>query len=580
MKKSTLALSVAAAIMGFAGNAMAISTLNQPATTATVVERNADGIGHQLVIPYFSTQNGNVTLLNITNTDQVNAKLVKVRFRGAANSDDIFDFTLALSPGDVWTASVGQDVTTGKSLLRTTDTSCVIPANVKSTSGQAFLTDRVDPTPAAGSKENETREGYVEIIQMADVPVPTLAIGSLALGKAYAAMTAAEKATTLYGQIKHVPNGAPLCDDTTLNTLIGTDFATVAAANTNGLTQTSGGLTADWVIMNQTTTAAWSGSALAFEARLVAGGAPALGNIAFWPQKSGTPIQFTSTGATLAELGRNDFTADPIFVSNTVAIQQFDLPDLSTAYTTVDNALANVANNAVSAGTGGAAQNRADLLSAQLAVKSITTPFVTNSGIAGATDIVFSQPTRRFSVGVNYKAAAVAPATTVGNNVTTTTGALASAVFRAPVGNWTAAATGSAYYDTTDLTLTGRQACLNNLTKNTYYDREENTPTTPQSAFVISPGILTTTQAIPVCGEDAIVSINGATGGSALSASVAKTNLTTNTGYDLGYFVISTNRNNAVGGANLGLPIAGFTASRVANGAVNYGFTSQHKVTR
>ena len=62
------------------------------ATTATVLQPTPDGIGHILLVPYFSTNNGNTTLLSIVNTDVTNGKAVKVRFRSAANSDDIFDF--------------------------------------------------------------------------------------------------------------------------------------------------------------------------------------------------------------------------------------------------------------------------------------------------------------------------------------------------------------------------------------------------------------------------------------------------------------------------------------------------------
>ena len=574
MKKSTLALSVAAAIagFGFAGSAMAIGTLAQPLTTATVVERNPDGLGHQLVVPYFSTQAGNVTLLNITNTDKINGKLVKVRFRGGANSDDIFDFTLALSPADVWTAAVSQDPTTGVSTLRTTDTSCVVPSAVKASTGALFLTDRVDPVPASGTVANQTREGYVEIIQMADIPVPTVAIGGInnaGGAKAYAAMTAAEAALTLYGQIKHPANGAPSCNETVLNALIGTDTAVLTGAgntaNGKGLDHPTGGLTADWVIMNQTSTAAWSGVAAAFEARVAAGGASGLGNITFWPQKNGTPLLV----GTPALLGLNDSTSDPIFVSGVVPIQNFDLPDLSTAYTSVDNNAADVLNNAGAAVNTGAAFSRADLLSAQIAVRSITNSFVTNSGIAGATDFVFAQPTRRYSVGVNYKASTGS----VGNNVVTTTGAVASAVFRDVKGTWATPAIGSAYFTSTNEELTSRQVCLNSLGTTEIFDREENQANS-STGFVISPG--PSAAQFQLCGEIAVLSFNsgGTSAGSALNASVVRKDITNATGFDLGWARFdTTNGGNA-------LPIIGYSASRVANGAVNYGFTAGHKVTR
>ncbi|MEY2953103.1 MAG: hypothetical protein RLZZ401_1190, partial [Pseudomonadota bacterium] len=51
-------------------------------TSANQLVVNADGIGHQLIVPYFSAQNGNTTLLSIVNLDNLNGKAVKVRFRG------------------------------------------------------------------------------------------------------------------------------------------------------------------------------------------------------------------------------------------------------------------------------------------------------------------------------------------------------------------------------------------------------------------------------------------------------------------------------------------------------------------
>ncbi|WP_289241474.1 hypothetical protein [Delftia sp.] len=59
-------------------------------------------------MPYFTAQNGNITVLHLMNTDTFNGKAVKVRFRGAANSDDLMDFQVFLSPQDVWTAAVTQ----------------------------------------------------------------------------------------------------------------------------------------------------------------------------------------------------------------------------------------------------------------------------------------------------------------------------------------------------------------------------------------------------------------------------------------------------------------------------------------
>ncbi|MBK9219239.1 MAG: hypothetical protein IPL70_12975 [Uliginosibacterium sp.] len=118
MKMKFLALSVALALGGVAGTANAAITVQQ------------DGIGHSLVVPYFTTQSGQHTYLNIVNTDTINGKAVKVRFRGALDSDDIFDFQVFLSPGDVWVADV-QPTADGKgTALFTSDNSCTPPKNV------------------------------------------------------------------------------------------------------------------------------------------------------------------------------------------------------------------------------------------------------------------------------------------------------------------------------------------------------------------------------------------------------------------------------------------------------------------
>src|SRR5256885_2948050 len=87
MKKNVLALSIATMIggLGFAGAASAALTVNE------------SGTGHILVVPYYTAQNGNATVFHLTNTDLVNGKAVKVRFRGASNSDDVLDFQVFLS---------------------------------------------------------------------------------------------------------------------------------------------------------------------------------------------------------------------------------------------------------------------------------------------------------------------------------------------------------------------------------------------------------------------------------------------------------------------------------------------------
>ena len=102
MQKTTLALAAVALVSGATH-----------AAPATQFKEAFDGVGHMLIVPYYTAQAGNATLLNIVNTDKVNGKAVKVRFRGASNADDVFNFTLFLSPGDVWAAEISQNPATG-----------------------------------------------------------------------------------------------------------------------------------------------------------------------------------------------------------------------------------------------------------------------------------------------------------------------------------------------------------------------------------------------------------------------------------------------------------------------------------
>jgi hypothetical protein len=553
MKKSTLALSIAAAIGSFglvgAANAQ--------------MKVNGDGIGQQLVFPYFTAQGDNATMLSITNTDTINGKLVKVRFRGAANSDDLFDFQVLMSPGDMWTASVSKDAATGLAKLSTSDTSCTIPASVNAT----FSTARLDPSATDAAKAQGTREGYVEVINMGDI--------SATKYNALSALATTAAATSLFKTVKHVAGVAPCSADVLKEKLSTASGTTGNAVTTAELVAPTSGLTGDWIILNQANTAAWSGSATALNATT----GPA--NAVFWPQTAGTPAGFVvqafdAVGAqtTAASTG---FTADPLFTKGVVAIQNFDLPDMSTPY---DSSL-------------GTAVLQADSATAALAVTTVSNQFVTSDSIAAVTDILMSQPTRRYHVAVNYTALADDVTTTPNElNNLAKTGTKAVAIYRntanvlqeqktvAPVvaGN----ANGSTYYSPNNMafpTAADRTLCLNTVSlpgKDNRFDREETTPASATTNFTISPVVPAAASTVFICGETAVISVNngGVETDSALAASVARRD-TTLTGYTDGWMRFAT-----PGASATGLPILGASFVRVANGAVNYGFSYANKVTR
>lgn len=406
MNKKLLALSVAAAVGGVSGSAMA--------QTATALEFNGDGVGHMLVQPYFTAQNGNSTLINLVNTDTQEGKAVKVRFRSAGNSDDVLDFQVFLSPGDVWTANVSEGAD-GKALLTTADKSCTVPAIPAE--GVSFITNNLPPSASDEVKAEWTREGYVEFLNMGDI-----ATSSDTTSAAY----------KLYTAVKHV-NGVAPCTTSLL-----TNSASVRA----GLAAPTTGIAGNWIVINVPTAASWAGEAAAIEARVGAGGAPGTGAIVYHTQNG---EQFTLPGGTTV----GDFTADPLLIK-AGKVANFDLPDLSTPYL----AAAGYTDALVDDAT-----EQAGLLTGALAVSSVANEFLTVSSIAAETDWVFSMPTRRYHVAYDY----------------TVTGAGEKRVFNVAGAALTTAATASYFYSgNTD--VSGNLICVKlNAVKS--YDQEENTAT-------------------------------------------------------------------------------------------------------
>jgi len=132
--------------------------------SAEAVSVSADNLGQVLLFPYYTVRGGWNTLFGVTNTsDRVVA--VKVRFREALNSRDVFDFNVILSPFDVWTGYLAE----GGSgpVLKTTDNSCTVGAIPAA--GQAFTTVAYTGPGAAdggGTSVDRLRDGYVEMIMM------------------------------------------------------------------------------------------------------------------------------------------------------------------------------------------------------------------------------------------------------------------------------------------------------------------------------------------------------------------------------------------------------------------------------
>jgi hypothetical protein len=137
---------------------------------AQAVNLSEEGTGNVLIYPYYTvrtTAAGNAynTYINITNTT-ASTKAVKVRFREGKNSREVLDFNVFLSPFDMWTASVVP--TADGAGVATQDSSCTIPSftagvvvpfrNLKYSGSNA---------DTGGDSLDRTREGYVEVLEMA-----------------------------------------------------------------------------------------------------------------------------------------------------------------------------------------------------------------------------------------------------------------------------------------------------------------------------------------------------------------------------------------------------------------------------
>ena len=566
MKKSILASSIAAAVFGLGAVG---------AHAAVGLSTATNGSGDMLIVPYFTTQANNATLLSITNTDTQSGKAVKVRFRGAANSDDVFDFQVFLSPTDVWTANVSKGAD-GRSILTTSDKSCTKPSAAV-LNATPFITSRLDQRLTGDALAAGTREGYIEIIGMADIPQNSAAAGKAAAWAPTATtapqtdgllrtttppVTTADLTNPLFTAIKHVSGVAP-CSGSAFTALdsvnaFGVTNAvtwTTAGARTGaqfGLTPMTGGLVADWSIVNTVNAAAWGGQAVALasnktqaERQSATGGM----NNLIAPQ----------IGTAVAQATVSTWTADPLFlkadtetavydmtnqnlkaatgVAPVFEAGYYDLPDLSTAV----DATISAAN----------AATQIQAITDALAVRSsIMNEFATESAISGSTDWVFSMPTRRYSVAMAYSKITATNDGRVWNialntiNQTTTTNQFRLA----------------------NTSVVNGLICVNGA-RPVAYNREEETASST-ATVVVSPS--TVAGGVKLCGETSVLSFNNGTAAASAAVNGAVAVSAVDVGYSAGWATMSVAAGTDSTGAR-NYPIAGGAFQRAAFGAQGFG---------
>jgi len=637
MKKSILALSVLAVAggLGLAGSAQAVVFLSQQGVDATTpvgqymfqptwyttmntgnaavgLELNPGSTGHELVVPYYTAQGGSATMINIVNTDTVNGKAVKVRFRGAANSDDVLDFTLLMSPGDVWNGTVLQE-TNGLATLLSNDGSCTIPKNTNFRPSKAaglvgganFITIRFPDYLTDPQKAANTREGYVEILNMADIPPYTFGDRDNLPTQHASTWTTND----LYAAIKHTPEGdPPTCQSglwksgsnngqSALNVLVDTNGSAdgVDLLNNYGLAAPSGGLTGGWMILNQNTLAQFSGNDTAVRAYRdpdVGASTPDRGHsgtawVAFSPQYQDD----YRGGAAAAAL----VTADPLLTGSagneaSVPAQWFDFPDLSTPLGIRDTGATPIA---VGTHVLDLPTPHVETLARALAKTAVHDEFYNNPAsteLTTNTDWVLSQATRRYFAVLDYATKSADASILYNDNVTSGTAQYptwGTASLLPYAGNGAIRplpTSGFIWHGPSDFWLNtawkpslgagilrvlaqpnGPQACLNGRAK--FWNQEEVTSTSAS----FSPGLSAPT----FCGEVATMTWNNGAdkGTSALNASLTNTQATSD--YPAGWATFSLLPTSLGTGPNVnpgyGLPVTGFAAITFKGNAQSYG---------
>lgn len=572
MKKNVLALSIAAMVGGFAGVAQAdvfVPAASLPSSTvlgtyqggtafaavADTLTVNSNNVGHMLVVPYYTAQNGNMSVIHLSNTDLNNGKAVKIRFRGAANSDDVKDFQIFLSPGDVWTGAVAQGAD-GAATLYSADKTCTVPA-IPAT-GTPFATARLNKA----DNVNGTREGYVEIFNMADIPaLKVYSKDGLAAG--------GTDNSVLYTATKHVSGVAPCYTEgsaarTALNNAAMTSHTAPQAAAL-GFAGSTTGLSADWYILNLAQTTAFSGAATAIEARVAATGAAGAANFVHFPQTdAGSSTFFATTSA-------DNYTADPLLRSTAIDNAKatvtgplvtplfIDLPDMSTPYVTA-------------AASANAPKLQAVALTNALSRSSVSNQFALDAGITAQTDWVFSQPTRRYSVAANYKVTT--------NQSTDPKYRVYSDLSNDGSGGQTVGGVDE-WFHPANTSVDARGNICVNADSMRFFDREESTSgATP----IFSPAVASQ---LALCGETSVLSFSA---GKVLSSSSDLTAVTMTTPYTNGWTLVSTaNAFTAAAGtaantaptaiAKGGLPILGDAFIKLKNDGAAAGFASTFGIT-
>ena len=145
----------------------AASGMVLPISAQAAMYLNHQGTGETLIFPFYSTESGNATLINLVNPTP-GYKAVKVRVLEAQNSQEVLDFNLYLSPEDHFSFAISATQEGGGQLV-TRDNSCTVPAIPAD--GVAFRNlkyadDKQDSDPADAADFDNTGIGRTQTLSL------------------------------------------------------------------------------------------------------------------------------------------------------------------------------------------------------------------------------------------------------------------------------------------------------------------------------------------------------------------------------------------------------------------------------
>ena len=221
LKKSKVALALSAAMFG----------ASMTGTAQAAPRLTTDGLGDAALFSYYTANQNWQTFVRLINTSP-DTVVVKIRFREQANSREVLDYMVALSPNDMWAgwtdrrAAPSANATGAYNAadrkfwlpgIRTNDTSCLIPNPDGNTAdGESFVTidsgrhlvaaafknraftgiydDKgtphfIDPTSDMAPATRRLSEGHIEVIGVARYPsgsvISNAALHNHGTGKPY-----------------------------------------------------------------------------------------------------------------------------------------------------------------------------------------------------------------------------------------------------------------------------------------------------------------------------------------------------------------------------------------------------------